>query len=415
MIRMLHTLWRQIPRDLRKKMIAEHGLGLSTRALRNREIRPGPVTVAGLLRSTTGIGQGARLCLDALSKSGADVRHKDIGEWFHWLQKIDVELGPEAEADSGGAMIIHLNPVELAVALPLLGQAFLRHKRIIGYWAWELSYLPPEWRKGISLVDEIWAPSRFVADAIRPYARDKVRVVPHPVTPPETSNLGRAHFGIPDHAFAALMMFDLRSCASRKNPFDAITAFRKAFGDRDDVCLIIKIGAPDESPAIMRQIREHIQGATNIRLIFDILSPADQGALIRNIDTLISLHRSEGFGLALAEAMALGKPVIATGYSGNLDFMNHDNSLLIDHRLTTIRDSQKMYNFPNASWAQPDVDQASEWLKRLEASRATARAIGEAARESIARQFALPHYMQMTGQLLEAPWLEEVSLPAGNC
>lgn len=415
MIRILHTLWRQIPRDLRKKMIVHHGLGLSARTVRNRRIQPGPVTVAGLLRSTTGLGQGARLCLDALSRSGMDVRHKDIGQWFHWLQTIDVELGQESQAELGGSLIVHLNPVELAIVLPLLGSDFLHNKKIIGYWAWELSYLPPEWRKGINLVDEIWVPSSFVANAIRPYAPDKVTVVPHPVTMPVSSPLSRTHFGIPENAFTALMMFDLRSCANRKNPFDAISAFRNAFGNRNDVWLLIKIGTPDESPAVMQQIRSSIQGASNIRLIFDVLSPEDQAALIRNIDVLLSLHRSEGFGLALAEAMALGKPVIATGFSGNLDFMNTDNSILIDHELISIHDDQKMYNFPNANWAQPNIEQAANWLKKLEANRELAHSIGIAAQESIARQFDTTRYANLTRTLLNNPISAQTKLVADAC
>lgn len=399
MIRILHTIWRQVPRDLRKKLIADHGLALSARTLKNREFKPGPITVAGLLRSTTGIGQGARLCLNALEESGVEVRHKDIGEWFHWLQAIDVELGEESEASLGGTMIIHLNPLELSVAIPLLGASFLKHKRIIGYWAWELSYLPPEWRRGIGLVDEIWVPSKFVADSIRPYAKDKVTVVPHPVTKPKPSALGRAHFGIPENAFTALMMFDLRSCASRKNPYDAITAFRKAFGNSEDTFLVIKIGTSNESPDVMRKIEEHIQGASNIKLIYDILSPADQAALMQNIDTLISLHRSEGFGLALAEAMALGKPVIATGYSGNLEFMTHQNSAIIEHELTPIKDPQNIYNFPNARWAQPNIDHAVEWLRRLQASKTLVKSVGLNAQTSITEQFHRNQYSHIAQSL----------------
>ena len=392
MIRTLHTIWKKLPRNLRKKIIVNYGASLAKHILKNRYYKDGPITIAGLLRSTTGLGQGARLSLHALQQSGMDVRYKDVGQWFHWLKTIDVELGQESEAAQGGTMVIHLNPVELAIALILTGREFLKYKRVIGYWAWELAYIPEEWRRGVHLVDEIWVPSQFVADAIMTFTSKNVVVVPHPVIKPEISSLTRTDFGIPADIFTVLMMFDLRSCASRKNPFDAIIAFRRAFGNRGDVCLIIKISTPDESSEVMHDIEGLIQGSSNIRLFYDVLSPKSIASLINSIDVLISLHRSEGFGLALAEAMALGKPVIATGYSGNMDFMNHENSMLIDYKLIPVYDPQGIYNYPNAKWAQPEVDQAATKLKQLKYDKELMLRLGGNAQMSIKEQFDIYKY-----------------------
>lgn len=357
-----------------------------------RVSRPGPVAVAGLLRSTTGLGQGARLCLAALQKVGYETRSLDLGRFLYWHSGVTVELGREMMPGEGGQIIIHLNPLELALVLPFLGRRLLKDKKIIGYWAWELENIPEVWKPAMRLVDEIWTPSHFVAEAVRRDTKIPVHVVHHPVWYPNLSGRSRESFGIPSNCFVVLSMFDMRSSAERKNPIGAVRAFRMAFGDRSDVRMIVKVGSAKESPKTVNQLRKTIADARNVTLVFDTLQPEDQAALIDCADVVISLHRSEGFGLVLAEAMYLGKPVIATGYSGNLDFMDRANSILIGYKMVPIIDPQKIYTRRNQMWAEPDVEEAAEWLKRLADDPDLRADIGRQARESVQRYFSLDSF-----------------------
>jgi len=177
----------------------------------------------------------------------------------------------------------------------------------------------------------------------------------------------------------------LASSFERKNPLGAIAAFRTAFGDRRDRLLVLKIGHPGHFPADFARIRAAVDGAPNIRIDTGEMPQADRHALTRAADIVLSLHRSEGFGLVPAEAMLLGRPVVATGWSGNMDFMDAESAALVEYRLIPARDPRGVFQAPGAEWADPSTESAAGHLRRLAEDADARRTLGERGRQ-MARQ-----------------------------
>ncbi len=241
-------------------------------------------------------------------------------------------------------------------------ELFSATQRMIGYWFWELEHIPLHMRRSIELVDEIWAGSRFVTDAFAAVSSVPVRHVPIPIAEPQPSNRGRGDFPLladVNDRPVFLCVFDHLSVTERKNPVGVIDAFRLAFAPDEGPILVIKTMNGRNRWPNHQRVLAAAEGRDDVRVWDETLSRADQMALVAAADCMISLHRSEGLGLHLAEAMWLGTPVIATGYSGNLDFMNGDNSLLIDFELVNVEHGEGVYP-PSARWAAPDVQQAAD-------------------------------------------------------
>lgn len=362
-----HKLWRLLPRSQRQAFFYRATALAAPRPSRSFGVG-GPVTVAGLLSASTGLGEGARLNLTALQALGADTRAVDLAGAF---DQSDIPVDPQRpqapppRPGEGGALIVHVNSPYLPFALWRLGRDAVRGRRVIGYWAWELPKAPPSWRAGLPFVHEIWAPSRFTADALAAMTSLPVRVAPHPLPPPAPSPLGRGDFGLPDDAFVVMTFFHMGSSFNRKNPLAAVAAFRAAFGDDPKAVLVLKAADADVAPWARRKLEEAIAGAGNIRIIDRKLPRGDLTALLATADVVLSLHRAEGFGLVPAQAMQLGRAVVATGWSGNLDFMDADTSILIDSRQIPAVDPQGTYDEPGQTWADPDVGQAAAALRAL--------------------------------------------------
>jgi glycosyltransferase involved in cell wall biosynthesis len=226
-------------------------------------------------------------------------------------------------------------------------------------------------------------PSRFTAAAIEKLMPGRVRIVPYCVAarPPAPSRLDRAAFGLPPGAVVVLVSFSLASSFVRKNPLAAIAAFRAAFGDRPDRILVIKAGHAAAYPADMALMQAAAAGAANIRFETRTLPPADNHALIAAADIVLSLHRSEGFGLVLAEAMLLNRATVATNWSGNTDFMDASCAALVPYRLIPAVDPRGVFQAAGAVWADADPAAAAAQLVRLAedpAGRATLAAAGQA-------------------------------------
>lgn len=361
---MLRRLWQILPRRCRRWLLDKATAAFAP-AVAMGSPAAAPVCVVGLLSSTVGMGEGARLCAMALDRLGHRPLVVDLSAGFQRREKAIPARSNEPLPRGPGTVIVHLNGDMISVGLSMLGRRATAGKRIIGYWAWELSSMPKGWQAGLSCVDEIWTPSRFSADAVRPFTTKPVRVVPHPVAvrPPGASR--RGHFGIPDECFAVLVAFHMSSCFARKNPLAAISAFLAAFGNSPRALLIVKVSEASSQPGLMAELRQAIGQAPNIRLYEEVLAPAEMQDLIASVDVVLSLHRAEGFGLAMAQAMLAGTAVVATGWSGNLEFMDAWNSESIDCRLVPVVDPQGCYDPDGQAWADPDVSQAVEALKRL--------------------------------------------------
>ena len=369
-----HRFWRLLPRELRRRGMS----GLAAR-LAARPGLPPPrsngVVVAGDLAGPNGLAESARIMHAVLAR--------------HGLARGTVPLGlPSVVEKAHGipprdaALLAVVNAPILPVGLLRQPRDFLAGRRVIGLWAWELPLLPPVWRHGVKFVHEVWAPSPFTADAVSSIAPGKVRVVPYPLAalPALPVSGTRADFGLPEDALVVLTSFNLASSMARKNPFGNIAAFKAAFGASRDHLFVLKISGVSAYPDDLRQIEAAIAGAPNIRLISETLPEERLRGLIAASDIVLSLHRSEGFGLVPATAMLLGRPVVATGWSGNLAFMNAAVSALVSYRLIAVTDPRGNYEVAGARWADPDIEDAAAWLARLGADSALRLQMGAAGR-----------------------------------
>jgi glycosyltransferase involved in cell wall biosynthesis len=368
-----HALWRLLPPSARRAAIAHATAWLSPRPDHTPPPTAHGLTVAGELARTSGIGESARLMAAATERLGTEVWRADIPppvDPTHELPKPTDPMPPP-----GVPLAIHINAPQLPLAFLRAPRALSKGRRIIGCWYWELPTPPPDWRPGARFVHDIWAPSRFTADALEPLKPGRVRVVPPPLAdaPPIPAHVDRTAFGLPANAVITLVSFNLASSFARKNPLAAIAAFREAFGDRPDRILLLKIGHPDHAPADFERIRQAAK-APNIRIETRSLPTADSHALTACCDIVLSLHRSEGFGLVPAEAMFLGKPVIATAWSGNMDFMDAETAALVGYRLIPVHDDRMVYR--NSVWADPDIREAAGHLRRLADDAQARQALG---------------------------------------
>jgi glycosyltransferase involved in cell wall biosynthesis len=395
-----HEVWLSFPKKVRRPVF--HGLSALVAPRPDPAAKGGlPLAVAGLFRAATGIGEGARRTFDALEAAGLEPAAFDLSGAF------DDEALPESSGfrpmveASGGSLIVHISGAYLPYALCVIGHKRTKARRIIGYWAWELPQIPKAMRIGLRFAHEIWVPSSFVRDAVAPITDIPVHVVPHPLPAMNASPLPRSNLGLPDDAVVILSVAHLGSTLNRKNPLAVIKAFRQAYGDTNNRILLLKLLDPGTVDWARRSIEECIGGAANIRVIDRTLTDREMVGLIAMADIVVSLHRSEGFGLVPAQAMRLGKPVIATGWSGNLDFMTKRNSALVSYRLVTARDPQGTYDFPNQNWADPNVEHAAAWIRRLGESAELRQRLGSQAAGDLTSRFAPELFARRVRGLLQ--------------
>lgn len=396
---LLHSAWRMIPRDFRQRVLADGAPIVAPRP--SADPKGGmPIGIAGWFRSASGLGEGARLGYRALEEAGLAPSGCDLSSAFAQQDLPDaVDIRPLIPG-SEGSLVVHINAPSLPYAMCALGRNRIRDRRIIGYWAWELPRITDDWRHGFRFVHEIWVPSEFTRSAIAAATALPVHVLPHPL--PEISPVPacRADFGLADDAVVVLNAFHIGSNFSRKNPIAAIEAFRRAFGDRKDRVLVIKLNDPGSMPRARHQLDTAIAGASNIVIVDRTLTSAEMHSLMAMSDIVISTHRSEGFGLICAEGMRLGKPVIATGWSGNLDFMTETNSVLLPYTLIPVEDPDNVFNVHGQRWADPDVEAAASWLKRLADDGDLRQRLGAKAMSDIAGLLSPARYAKTVQNLL---------------
>lgn len=323
------------------------------------------VNLIGYSRAEMGLGESCRIaarCLEAsslpydiISYSGTNTARMSDLTWQH----------KEVARPKHNLNIFHINAEQMLETYIHYGVQLFEGRYNIGYWHWELPEFPENWVDGFKFVNEVWVPSNFVAQSVSMKSPVPVVRIPHGIEVVIDQYRDRAYLQLPEHTFLFLTMYDVNSYQERKNPIASINAFKKAFQPSDmTVGLVIKVNNAHANREDIQSLREHIQGYSNIYLITQILSRNDTNALIQCTDSYISLHRGEGFGLVLAEAMYLGKPVIGTNWSANTDFMNEQNSCLVDYELVPIGIDHGPYQ-AYQTWADPDVDNASSHMKRL--------------------------------------------------
>lgn len=338
------------------------------------------VNIAGYLRGEFGLAESARMYARALIAGQVPVALYDL------------ELGvPHSMADASlegmfttdlpeRVVIIFINPDYFAAAVREIGEAKLRGKYIIACWFWELEHLPVTWLPALEQVDELLVASGFIGDAVRRCSDIPLLHVPIPLADMDRADIGREAFGLEEGSFSFLVTFDFNSWIERKNPQAVIHAFRKAFpGGDEPVQLLIKTSNGHLHAEELRALVSQVSDDSRILIRNDVISRQQLTALQASCDAYVSLHRAEGFGMGLAECMQLGKPVIATCWSGNMEFMNAGCAAMIDYELVPIQAGQ--YPFGKGQrWAEPDVSQAARWMVRLARDRAEAVKIGERGR-----------------------------------
>ena len=345
------------------------------------------INLVGYFRTETGVGEAVRISaraaiavdlgvsVTAIGTTGTHRESEYISDAYSSEPKFPVNL-------------FHVNADQAEVVMSQMEPRFCDGRYNIGYWAWELEDFPDRWFSSFEHYNEIWVPSSFCQDAVSRKAVCPVVRVPLSVSIDDSGPADRSKFGIPAHKYAFLYMFDMYSVFERKNPIASIRAFAKAFPRTHSCVLVVKVNHADVFPTEMDKLRE--AAASSPVVILDrSFSRTETYELIRSCDCLVSLHRSEGFGLAMAEAMYLRKPVIATGYSGNLDFTNQNTAFLVDHRIVRVGAGCDPYP-EDSFWAEPSVDHAAQLMRLVHQSPELRRRRAAAGRMMIQTRFS-PH------------------------
>jgi glycosyltransferase involved in cell wall biosynthesis len=357
-------------------------------AMRNRlriadSPKPG-VNLVGFLEAESGLGEFARRLAGALD--AGDIPFAAI-PYRRTLGRQDFPLEiPLAEEAPFDVNLISLSADHLTRFAAEVDSAFFSRRYSIGVWFWETNVFSSGNRVAARFLDELWVGSEYVRDAVAPDVDIPVHVVPVPVERPRGPLLSRTELGVPD-VFTFLFVFDFWS-GPRKNPTAVVDAFTRAFRPGEGPMLILKsVHGRDWKPRQLEQLLTTAAGRMDVVVRDGYLSAGERDSLLASCDCYISLHRSEGLGLTMAEAMALGKPVIATGYSGNLDFMNEQNSYLVPFELIDVPSDWWAFT-PGAVWAEPDVDAAARLMRKVWELPDEAQAVGLRGREQLLRRFA---------------------------
>jgi glycosyltransferase involved in cell wall biosynthesis len=352
--------------------------------------RPAPVGInlAGYMRAEMGLGQVGRGVAAALDAAHIpftvlnfeylnESRHRDLS-WAH-------KEGRRADHD---VTLLVINPDNIFNARRQLPEKIFANRYVIAYWFWELAEIPPDWMPAFSLVDEVWAASRFVHRGLSAKSPVPVMHVPPVVRFEATPGLSRRHFGLPEDRFLFLTVCDASSFLERKNPAAVVSAFQKSFRRGDlSVGLVIKMSGPSHLRQDRTALRDHIRDWDNIIVLDETMTRDEIGSLLSATDCVVSLHRAEGFGLVPAEAMSLGKPVILTRWSGNVDYMTSDNSIGIDYQLVRLARDYGPYR-AGQFWAEPDVEQAAGWMRRMATEPDLARVVGQCGQQTIHARYS---------------------------
>lgn len=344
------------------------------------------VNVAGFFTSELGLGEAARLLIAGLDARGIPALPVQAQLVPACRQGAEFTYA-NPDAAPYPINIVCMNGDTIAPFAREVGRSFFEGRHTIALWWWEVGEFPAGWEAAFEHIDEVWVASRHIYDAIAPASPVPVVQVRMPVIMPRVSSSGRAELGLPADGFLFLFVHDYHSTAARKNPVGLIKAFKRAFPPGSGAKLVVKsINAknlPHEHDRVMLARGEH----PDIVLIDSYVSAADKNAMIAACDCYVSLHRSEGFGLTVAEAMLLSKPVIATRYGGTLEFMTDANSYLADWRPVEVGDGAAPYP-ARGVWADPDLDQAAALMREVFADPERARARGEAARRDVIERHA---------------------------
>src|SRR5205823_4984327 len=302
-------------------------------ASRHRWVSKGGVNVIGFFRAEFGHGEAGRRILAGIERAG--IPHATIAvKTPHHREKHPFTA--RGDRPVYPTNIVCLSPEHMLEFAQRGGAELFLDRYTVGVWCWEASRFPDSFRPAFDLVDEIWVASDYVAEIVADASDKPVHVFPMPVELAPPSALTRGELGLPEDRFVFLFAFDFFSTLERKNPFGLIEAFRRAFGAGEGPVLVIKTINGQKQAGELQRLTQAASAHPDIRVVDEYVAAEEMRGLVASCNCFVSLHRSEGFGFSLAEAMAYEKPVIATGYSGNVTFMDDTNSYLVGFGLTPI-------------------------------------------------------------------------------
>lgn len=324
----------------------------------------------------TGIAEGMRGLIAALEKTTMPFTHIDsLATPGRQQQEHNRTLDFPYDTTIVGGGLREIEQTLFSMNVPISAR-----KHLIGYVPWELPRLPEAEAQFLdNTFNEIWTPSSFSTEAIGRSVKIPVVTMPHSIDISSASGKSRSDFGLPENAFMFLFAFDMHSRIERKNPEGLITSFVQSFGSQKDVILVISIKNSADFPREFKALSLMAKAHPNIYVHTDYLSRPDMLALLKCADCFVSLHRSEGFGLLIAESMALGVPVIATDYGGSTDFVNTSTGYPVPYDLVTLKKDAGPYT-AGEMWAEPNVSAAADSMKHVVSNPADASA--KAARAS---------------------------------
>lgn len=347
--------------------------------------RPFGVNLAGTFGSEKGLGEVARSSVRALEAASIPYVVNNFVDPDS--ANLDTQVHAFALDNPHNVNLIHLNFDIVPAFAQEKGHSYFAGRYNVGCWFWELSEFPEVWYPFFDYFNELWASSNFIQDCLSRVSPIPVIKMPLALAPeiPLGSRFNRAYFQIPKDKFVLLFVFDFDSAIERKNPLGLIEAFKRAFGRTEDVLLYLKSVHGNNHPQAFASVCAAANGQPNIRITDAVYTRDEIDALVGCCDSYVSLHRSEGFGLPIAEAMRAAKPVIVTAYSGNMDFTTSENSFLVDYRLARIEQEGP---YPQGYvWADPDLDQATAQMVFVYKDRDAAAERGHRARETILKLF----------------------------
>ncbi|MBA3849828.1 MAG: hypothetical protein C0502_07510 [Opitutus sp.] len=343
--------------------------------------------LVGFFRADLGIGESARCMARAMDAAAIPTALVDLRLPCKNPMGDPSFAGRLQTAHPHPVTIVHVDPPGMRDLDHHHGAALRNGKHTIGYWAWELPEFPDAWISFAGYCDEVWAPSHFAADAIAAKVPVPVLAMPHAIAFERPPGDCRAKFGLPRDAFLFLFLYDLNSYSARKNPAAVLEAFRRSGLAGRGAALVVKVHNAASNPGDFARLQRAAAELPGTVLIDATLSRRAIYELESACDCFVSLHRSEGFGLAVAECMYLGKPVISTDWSGTAEFVDESNGCPVRASLVALDRNHGPYA-KGQIWAEPDAGHAAEWMQRLFADRALAARLGAAARETIEQRFS---------------------------
>jgi glycosyltransferase involved in cell wall biosynthesis len=341
------------------------------------------LNIAGYFKAELGVGEIARLVAAASQREGLPVATV-LND--RTLSRQEDAFEESAHDGPYSVTLVCANADEFPRAVDALPPEMRDPCYRIGFWFWETERLPEVYRPSSDLLDEIWVASEYVAAAVQPAVTKPVRICPVPVRQFAPTTMSRADLGAPE-GFLFLFMFDFLSSIQRKNPIGLVQAFCRAFRPGEGPTLMLKSINGHLARAAQEALRAAIGDRPDVIAVDGYMASGTRDALMKSCDCYVSLHRSEGFGLTLAEAMTLGKPAIATAYSGNLAFMTPENSFLVPYRRVTVPGGCGPY--PEGDWwAEPDLAAAASIMRAVYENPGLARDRGERGRIDVTERYS---------------------------